>query len=168
VELTPVSAMHPAQTLAAAAGATERPGQPLMESLKERLRQGPFLLLLDAGPHAMPAGAVAELLAAAPDLVVLATSRAPLGIAGERVIPVGLLSIQREGGQPAEALELFVDRFGGGGQADRRLAADLCARLGGNPLAIELTAARLGAAGLAGSRADLLIRSAGDGPLDGR
>jgi predicted ATPase len=166
VELTPVGSAHLTQAVATAVGVTERPGQPLADSLAERLRQGPFLLVLDAGRHAVPAGVVAGLLAAAPDLVILATSRVPLGLPCERVIPVRPLPTQGEGDQPAEAVALFISRSGTPGEADPELVAGLCARLGGNPLAIELIAARLDPAGPAGPHADLLTRLAGDRPQD--
>lgn len=164
VELTSVSSSRLTAEVAAVVGVTERPGQPLLDSVAARFRQGQFLLLLDGGRHAVPAETVAELLAAAPDLVVIATGRAPLGLAGEQVIPVAPLPVEGEGDQPADAVVLFMNRLGGCGEADRVLAADLGARLGGNPLAIELAAAGLGAAKSASSRAGLLARYVGAGP----
>ena len=85
------------------------------------------------------------------DLVVVATSREPLGIYGEHILPVKPLGLPSRGGHDAErapAVELFLDRAHAAGarfEPSSRLLSDvgeLCRRLDGLPLAIELAAAR--------------------------
>jgi len=102
------------------------------------LRGRELLLLLDNFEHLLDAAAtVAELMAAAPALRVLATSRAPLRISGEAEFPLDPL-------EPADAVALFVERARGVGRAvepDATVGA-LCKRLDSLPLAIELAAAR--------------------------
>ena len=87
---------------------------------------------------------VVELLRAAPSLGVLATSRSPLGSADETVHPLAPLGV--EGAEPA-AVRLFLDRAAAAGAAltvpdDVSLVREVCQRLDGLPLAIELAAAR--------------------------
>jgi len=97
---------------------------------------------------------VAQLLAAAPGLVVLATSRGPLHLAGERELTVPPLPVPREAGSVEEvaasgAVRLFVQQAAmvrPGFTVTEDNAADIaaiCGRLDGLPLAIELAAARL-------------------------
>ncbi|MFD5188510.1 ATP-binding protein [Streptomyces sp. NPDC058357] len=119
----------------------------LVEHLARGSRIRPFLLILDNCEHVIDAAAtLAEtLLTHCPQLRVLATSREPLGVPGESVRPVGPL--------PADpAHRLFAERAravrpgfdlgqGAGGDADA--VAEICRRLDGQPLAIELAAARL-------------------------
>lgn len=100
------------------------------------------LLVVDNCEHVIDAVAdcVDALLAACPNLVVLATSREPLEVDGESVYPVPPLD-------PAgAAIELFRARVEATGldpdQFDPSDVADLCARLDGLPLAVELAAAR--------------------------
>ncbi|WP_067495223.1 BTAD domain-containing putative transcriptional regulator [Actinoplanes sp. TFC3] len=98
------------------------------------------LLVLDNCEHLLDATAtvVADLLAAAPDLAVLATSRAPLGLAGEIVHRLEMLP-------DPEALALLQARARAGGamSIDEDKALRLCHRLDNLPLALELAAARL-------------------------
>ena len=104
----------------------------------------PTLLILDNCEHLIePAARLADaLLRACPSLSILATSREPLGVAGEVTFRVPSLA-------PEDAAALFVERgrradptFSLDG-ADGEAVADICARLEGMPLAIELAAARL-------------------------
>ncbi|MGW3568562.1 AfsR/SARP family transcriptional regulator [Streptomyces sp. NPDC000941] len=105
-----------------------------------------LLLLLDNCEHVIDAAArLAEtLLAHCPGVTVLATSREPLGVPGETVRPVEPL-------RPAPAHQLFAERaaatlpgFAPARDADTSAAvAEICRRLDGLPLAIELAAARL-------------------------
>jgi predicted ATPase/DNA-binding SARP family transcriptional activator len=111
----------------------------------DALRDRDLLLVLDNCEHVVAACAelAGALLTECPRLHVLATSREPLGVAGERVWPVPPLSIE------TEAVELFVDRAMA---VDPRFALtddntpavlEICRRLDGIPLAIELAAARI-------------------------
>ncbi|WP_416873406.1 ATP-binding protein [Kitasatospora sp. SC0581] len=102
-----------------------------------------MLLVLDNCEHLIQAAAdLADvLLAECPGLTVLATSREPLGVPGETVLPVEPLP------DPV-ALRLFVERAaaarpGFDPQGDPEACAEICRRLDGLPLAIELAAARL-------------------------
>lgn len=121
-------------------------------ALREHLRERHLLLVLDTFEHVLPAAPlVAELLAGCPRLSVLATSRAPLRLRGEREVPLPPLELPGEtgGAATAAALVLFAERA----QAVRPgfvldaattpAVARICRRLGGLPLAIELAAARL-------------------------
>ena len=102
------------------------------------LRDRELLLLLDNFEHLLPAAAtVAELMATASGLRVLATSRAPLRISGEVEYPLDPLD-------PPDAVGLFVERARAVGrhiEPDATIEA-VCARLDSLPLAIELAAAR--------------------------
>ena len=102
------------------------------------LRDRELVLLLDNFEHLLGAAAtVADLLATAPSLRVLATSRAPLRISGEVEYPLDPLS-------PVDAVALFVERARAVGRAiepDATIEA-ICTRLDSLPLAIELAAAR--------------------------
>ncbi|MGQ0385238.1 MAG: ATP-binding protein [Gammaproteobacteria bacterium] len=132
------------------------------EALALALEQAPAMLFLDGAEHlagqlAKPLG---ELLWKSPGLRVVVTSQAPLGITGETVYRLPALSVPELGAAPEElakhgAVALFALRAA---EADRRfelgagnaaLVADICRRLDGNPLALELAAARVPAFGLA-------------------
>lgn len=108
------------------------------DDLRGFLRDRELLLLLDNFEHLLPAAAtVAELMATAPGLRVLATSRAPLHISGEVEYPLDPLD-------PLDAVGLFVERARAIGrhiEPDATIEA-VCARLDRLPLAIELAAAR--------------------------
>ncbi|MEU8465059.1 BTAD domain-containing putative transcriptional regulator [Streptomyces sp. NPDC029003] len=122
---------------------TERPGETPLARLAEHCARRRLLLLLDNCEHVI--GAAAELaerlLTHCPGVQILATSREPLGVPGEFLRPVEPL--------PAPvALRLFADRGAavrpGFSPADDPVAAaEICRRLDGLPLAIELAAARL-------------------------
>jgi len=133
-------------------------GSPL-EALAERFADGAWLLILDNVEQVVEAGRdLAELLARCPELAVLATSRTVLGLAGEREYPVPPLPLPgvppgAAGMDLAEvaaspAVALFVDRARavrpGFALTDINAAAvaEICRRLEGLPLAIELAAAR--------------------------
>ncbi|MGX9227669.1 ATP-binding protein [Streptomyces albus] len=111
--------------------------------LVEHLEHRTTLLVLDNCEHVIHAAAtLAEtLLAHCPGLTVLATSREPLGVPGEAVRPVEPLP-------PASAHRLFADRAAAASPGfrtgeDPAAVAEICRRLDGLPLAIELAAARL-------------------------
>jgi predicted ATPase len=134
-------------------------GKTPVEILKEHLEdsRGPMLLLLDNFEHLLPAApTVAELLAMGSYLKILVTSRAALHIYGEHEFPVPPLALpDPRGQQPVEvlagypAVALFVQRAVAarpGFQLTRENAlavTEICARLDGLPLAIELAAARI-------------------------
>ena len=146
------------QAVAAAVGVREEPGRPLPATLTEALRPKRLLLVLDNCEHLLDAGArlADALLRTCPQVTILATSREALGIAGEatwRVPSLSLPDAQRP--QPPEALtqyaavRLFVDRavavlptFRVTNQTAPAVA-QICARLDGIPLALELAAARV-------------------------
>jgi non-specific serine/threonine protein kinase len=152
-----------AQAVATILGLQEQAGQSLLARLTTFLQPQNVLLLLDNCEHLV--GACAELadavLRACPQVTILATSREALGIVGEPLWRVPSLSLPdlRGGLTPeqaaaCEAVQLFVQRA----QALRPnfaptghhviLAAQVCRRLDGIPLAIELAAARLSALSL--------------------
>src|SRR5262245_37461410 len=122
-------------------------------ALQFRLRQAELLLVLDNCEHVLPACAslVETLLAAAPGLRVLATSREPLGVPGEVTYLVSPLALPAPGdeaaGLLAPAVRLFLERGAaaragtGAAAAPAAVAARTCGRLDGLPLAIELAAA---------------------------
>jgi predicted ATPase/class 3 adenylate cyclase len=143
------------QAVAGALGIREEPDQELLDTLVDRLRQKPILLLADNCEHlvASCAEVVAELLAACPGLRVLATSRELLNVQGEVVWWVPSLTLpdsdRQEDLADSEAVALFQDRASSartGFAIDSRNAgavARICTRLEGIPLAIELAAARM-------------------------
>ncbi|HUR79673.1 MAG TPA: NB-ARC domain-containing protein, partial [Thermoanaerobaculia bacterium] len=113
-------------------------------ALADALRERDLLLVLDNCEHLVDACAelASTLLAHCPKLRILATSREPLGVAGERVWPVPPIA-------ESEAIELFAERAAAVdpsfvlNDANRGAVAEICRRLDGIPLAIELAAARV-------------------------
>src|SRR5829696_6514211 len=145
-----------ASTIARALGVKESGEQSLMESLKNYLKDKHLLLVLDNFEQVLEgAPLVGELLGACPNLKVLATSRIPLKLYGEQEYPVPPLSLPDPRVMPPlevlthyEAVKLFVERARAA-KADFEVTnenasavAEICARLDGLPLAIELAAAR--------------------------
>jgi len=146
------------QSVAATLELQPQSGRPLLETLIRAVADRTALLVLDNCEHVVGAAAdLAEsLLGAAPGLTVLATSRERLGVRGEVVWPVPPLSLPGGGGSvsqdellASEAVELFIDRVSArwpqfATPRERLIAiADVCDRLEGIPLAIELAAARV-------------------------
>ena len=144
--------------IARAVGLGEIIDRPLEEELVEGLRNRRMLIVLDNFEQVTEAAAVvARLLAECPDVTILATSREALHIRAERVYAVPPLSLPPAGRRGAsasriggyEAVQLFVDRARvirpGFELTDDNAAAvaDICRRLDGLPLAIELAAAHL-------------------------
>ena len=136
--------------VAAALGIPE-PREPIIETLARRLDGRRALVLLDNCEHLIDACATiaAQLVRSCDALAVLATSRELLGVTGETRYPVPPLALPEEGAEAeSEAVRLFVDRA----QAARPgfelsaettpAVAEICRRLDGIPLAIELAAAR--------------------------
>jgi predicted ATPase/class 3 adenylate cyclase len=145
------------QALSDAVGLRDSQDRPLMEVLTAHLQAKRSLLIFDNCEHLIDACArtVASLLHACPRLTVLASSREALGLAGEQIFQVPNLSlpgdeeISLDKIVKTEALQLFVQRAQTamhGFQLTRdniALAAQICRRLDGIPLAIELAAARV-------------------------
>ncbi|MEU0570230.1 BTAD domain-containing putative transcriptional regulator [Nonomuraea sp. NPDC005983] len=111
-----------------------------------------LLLILDNCEHVIaPAAAlVRRLVDACPQLAIMATSREPLGLTGERLVPLSPLAVPPPGAGPDDALaypavRLFAERAAAVRPefAMRPEVAEICATLDGLPLAIELAAARL-------------------------
>jgi len=136
---------------------TVAPGREALDALAEKLSGRSLLVVLDNCEHVVEAaaGLVAELLARCPGVLVLATSREPLRIAGEHVYRVPSLSTPSEQTHDlsalagSEAVQLFVERAaqqraGFVLDIDNAVAVSrVCRRLDGIPLAIELAAVRL-------------------------
>ena len=134
-----------------------RPGAPAdaTATLARFLSTRRQLLVLDNFEHLLPAaGLVTHLLACAPGLTVVVTSRTPLGIAEEHIAAVPPLTVPGYGAAPdvvaaTDAVVLFLERARsarpGFELTDTSTATvgQLCARLDGLPLAIELAAARV-------------------------
>ncbi|MGI5499523.1 BTAD domain-containing putative transcriptional regulator [Lentzea sp. CA-135723] len=111
------------------------------QRLREALAVRDVVLVVDNCEHVIDEAArvLGGILAACPDVRVLATSREPLGITGETLSPVGALDSEA-------AVRLFLDRAQAvkpGFHADPELIAEVCRRLDGIALAVELAAARV-------------------------
>jgi predicted ATPase/class 3 adenylate cyclase/DNA-binding XRE family transcriptional regulator len=159
VDLGPITdpALVP-QATAAVLGVREQPGRPLLEALIEALRTKQSLLVLDNCEHLVAACARLAhlLLQACPSLTIVVTSREMLGVAGEMAYRVPSLTLPDQAqGQPLselaryEAVRLFVERAVAMRpdfaltESNAATVADVCRRLDGIPLAIELAAARV-------------------------
>jgi predicted ATPase/DNA-binding CsgD family transcriptional regulator/DNA-binding XRE family transcriptional regulator/Tfp pilus assembly protein PilF len=157
----PLGAVRAPQTAASAAasrlGLRDKPGLPVREALLTVLRGHPRLLVLDGAEHHRDevAELAGELLAGAPGLRVLLTSRVVLGVPGEvcwAVPPLDCPSVAAGASDIAssDAVRLFVarasERLPGFSLADvaPHAVGELCRRLGGLPLAIELIAGWVG------------------------
>ena len=146
-----------AATIARVLGVPESKNIPLLESLKKFVYDRNLLLVLDNFEHLINAAPlVTELLNASPHLKVLVTSRTLLHVYGEHLHPVRPLILPSQAGETqlesiaqSEAVQLFIERT----RAMRanftltsdnfRSVSEICARLDGLPLAIELAAARV-------------------------
>ncbi len=141
-------------------GLREVGGRSPLEILKENLQDSlyaPMLLLLDNFEHLVQAApTVAELLAVGPNLKILVTSRAALHVYGEHEFPVSPLALPDSRSKPSvdilsryPAIALFLQRAVAVkpnfalNPENAAAVAEICARLDGLPLAIELAAARV-------------------------
>jgi predicted ATPase/serine/threonine protein kinase/Tfp pilus assembly protein PilF len=157
IELGPLSdGTRVPQALATALGQKEQPGRTLVETLIDCLQGEQVLLLLDGCEHLLAACAelTQTLLRADPELRVMATSREGLGIAGETIYQVPSLAVPPEKAEARrleewEAAELFADRARAAStdfeltKHNAEAVVQVCRRLDGIPLAIELAAARV-------------------------
>ncbi|MFG1910624.1 ATP-binding protein [Kribbella sp. NPDC048928] len=151
VDLVPVREGLVTRAVATAFGLSERPPQSLQQVLIEHLQQDRSLLVLDNCEHLVDEVAVLteQLLSTCPELTVLATSRERLGVPSETTVLLPPLDA---------ATELFTDRARAVAPdftAPDEVLAEICARLDGMPLAIELAAARIGSLGADGLQAAL-------------
>ena len=146
VDLAPIT--HPdlvPVTVARALGLPDQAGSSVTDTLVRFINDRTMLVVMDNCEHLADACAtmVAELLGACPALTILATSREPVRAAGEFTWQVPSLSLDDE------AIELFVDRARQSRpdfvitDDNATTVAEICLRLDGMPLAIELAAARI-------------------------
>ena len=159
VELAPIldSLLVP-RTTAMAMGLRDEPQRPVMDMLCDYLREKKMLLILDNCEHLVDACArmADHVLHAAPDVRILASSREALGIGGEvtyRVPSLGLPDLDHlptfEALNQYEAVKLFIDRATSAvptfavTNENAPALAQICHRLDGIPLAIELAAAKV-------------------------
>jgi predicted ATPase/class 3 adenylate cyclase len=143
------------QVVAAALGVSQRPGRSLVESIADYLRSNELLLVLDNCEQILgPVATLAErVLRECPGARILATSREALGVDGEHVWPLRPLPVpattRAETNAAADAEVLFVERAEGARAtftvdvSNAGEVAEICRRLDGIPLAIELAAARV-------------------------
>ena len=143
--------------IAATLGVTLPADRPAIDALETWVAERELLLVLDNCEQVTAAGpGIARLLAAGPGLRVLATSRIPLHVTGEQEYPVPPLmtlpdgpGLTAEGLSQYEAVRLFIERAVAVKpefevtNANAPAVAQICARLDGLPLAIELAAARI-------------------------
>src|SRR5215212_795879 len=147
------------KAVAEALGVREQPDRPLIKTLIEALLEKEILLVLDNCEHLVDAVArlTYELLGTCPGLEILATSREALRVAGEAkwpVLPLSLPESERplavEELEGCESARLLVERARYQDPAfaltkgNARAVAEICKRLDGIPLAIELATARVG------------------------
>jgi predicted ATPase len=160
VALAPLS--DPGLVLSAIAGSLdlqEAADRPLLQTIQRWIGERHLLLVLDNFEHLLPAGPpLLELLTACPHLAILVTSREVLRLSGEQIYPLRPLAVPNLGSSSgdgessssladAEAVRLFLDRARSARPGFRpdgrelRAVAEICVRLDGLPLAIELAAA---------------------------
>jgi predicted ATPase/class 3 adenylate cyclase len=150
-----------ASSIAHAIGVLEATGRPIMESLKDYLRDKHLMIVLDNFEQVAQAAPVVDsLLKASPRVKVLVTSRLPLSLYGQREFPVSSLELPPVRAQHAaplpveqvtqyEAVRLFIERAQDVkpdfqvNNENAPAVAEICHRLDGLPLAIELAAARV-------------------------
>jgi predicted ATPase/class 3 adenylate cyclase len=145
-----------AQVIAASVGCVQRAGLSLAESIVQYLKFRELLLVLDNCEHLLDdAGDLADaIVRSCPKVSVIATSREALDVSGERVVRVRSLSAPAPSARVAElvdsaAVQLFADRaadFGADTAWDEKqwtAVGEICRRVDGIPLAIELAAARI-------------------------
>ena len=151
VDLAPITDPELVPIIAARAfGLPDQPGRSTMDTLSHFVADRQMLVVLDNCEHLLDASAalVNALLGAAAKLTLLTTSREPIGVAGEMSWRVPSLPLGNE------AIELFTDRARHARpefvvtDENAAVVAEICRRLDGLPLAIELAAARVRALSL--------------------
>jgi predicted ATPase/class 3 adenylate cyclase len=158
VELAPITDSDlVTTTIASTLGMSESGDEPLLENLMRYLHKKQMLLVIDNFEHVIDAApVVGELLAGAPNLKIMTTSRELLRVYGEHDYPVPPLGLPEESRQQtvgvvsqSEAVSLFVQRAKAAQagfqitEENALVLAEICTRLEGLPLAIELAAARV-------------------------
>ena len=158
VELAAIAdARRVPEAVASVLGVVEDPGRSVREALLRYVKDRQLLVILDNCEHLIDACAelAKALLTAGPRITIMASSREPLRITGEVIYPMPALSLPKLGAsvdvalvQQCDAVHLFTERAAA---VQRHFAitphnapavADICRRLDGIPLAIELAAAR--------------------------
>jgi predicted ATPase/class 3 adenylate cyclase len=140
-----------AHVVAVALGVVQRPRMSMVASIVDFLRPRQALVVLDNCEHLLhdAADLVEAMMAGAPRVHVLATSREGLGVRGEQMWPLRSLGLGPRQSGTSEAVELFtaraqaVDPGFSLDESNLRAVAEVCGRLDGIPLAIELAAARV-------------------------
>ena len=162
VPLAPVTdANYLASAIALALGLSIPDGSDTFEVIAQALERVPLLLILDGAERMLDAlvEPLERLIAATESVRVLVTSQAPLGLAGETVyrlsaLPVPPANAPADAARRYAAVELFVQRAAAADRhfalspATTALVVQICRRLDGIPLALELAAARAPALGL--------------------
>jgi predicted ATPase/class 3 adenylate cyclase len=158
VELAPITDPRLVPSaIADSVGARAEGARPVLDTLRDHVRDREMLLVVDNFEQVLKAASVvADLLAAAPRMRILATSREPLHITGEQELAVPPLSLPDARESPApkrlaryESVALFVQRAAAVvpgfriTEANAPATAEVCRRLDGLPLAIELAASRV-------------------------
>lgn len=154
VELSPLQVPGLlANTVGAALGLAGLNGRQAQDAVVAWLRGRVMLLILDTCEHLVAACGEFALTVTreAPGVTVLATSRQPLGVRGERTFPLLPLPVPDRGSGPSagDAVDLFVQRAASAApgftlnDANRADVITICERLAGIPLALELAAVRL-------------------------
>jgi predicted ATPase len=148
------SADQVVSSIASSLGVPESPGQSLLDLVLNYLRSRKLLLILDNFEQVVAAaGVLGRFIAETDDVVLLVTSRERLRVSGERVVEVPPLQVPEVVDKAdllrrSDAVELFIDRAraaGGNPDLDHdqlETIAEICRRLDGIPLAIELAASR--------------------------
>jgi predicted ATPase len=139
------------EVTASALGVLPRPGQTPREAVLGYLGQRRLLLVIDNCEHLLDAVAslVDDILASCAGVRVLATSREALGVEGEQLVAVPTLGVPAADTDDADALRLLIERAltarpdSSMAPTSRAALAEVCRRVDGIPLAIELAAARL-------------------------
>ncbi|MFJ7305657.1 BTAD domain-containing putative transcriptional regulator [Streptomyces sp. NPDC099088] len=157
------------------------PDEEPLDSLVIALQRRDVLIMVDNCEHVVDqvATIISALITHCPKVRVLATSRERLALKGEGILKLGPLSVYnvRDDSEIAPALQLFIDRLASAGYTLRpddstamQLAAEVCRRLDGLPLALELTAGHVSSLGLeaVATATDLLGLASGSRQSDQR